>query len=156
MMSVASSGSIASRRSAASSRGRRRRMAAAFAGSSSSRISGISSSGNRVEEDGDLVFVEPDDDVGPVGWSQAIGQTADAELFALGDQVADFIEQLVRGHGRSKRHEGRLRFVRSSRGDAGSGSATFVWWPCTGRPRRSVGAPQGGVKQESAESRGAP
>jgi hypothetical protein len=36
-----------------------------------------------------------------------------SELFALGDQVTDFIEQLVRGHGRTKPRGDRLRFVRS-------------------------------------------
>ena len=70
---------------------------------------------DRLEEDGDLVFVEPHDDVGPVGWSEAVGQTADAELFALGDQVTDFVEQLVRGHGRAKPREDCLRFVRSQK-----------------------------------------
>ena len=109
MMSVASSGSIASRRSAASSRERRRRIAAAFAGSSSSRISGISSSGIDSRRTATSSSSSRSDDVGPVGRSEAVSQTPDTELFALGDQVTDFIEQLVRGHGRAKPREGRLR-----------------------------------------------
>ena len=112
-MSVASSGSIASRRSAASSRGCRRRMAAALAGSSSSRISGISLAGDRLEQNRDLVVVEAKDDIGPVGRTEAIGQAADAELFPLGDQLPNLVDQLVVRHGRSVRCQAGLRFVRS-------------------------------------------
>jgi len=51
-----------------------------------------------LQEGGDLRLVEALDEVGPVGRAQPVGEAADAAFLALGEELADLVDRLVRNH----------------------------------------------------------